>query len=202
MSVLTTSLRLAAVLTAVRCAREFTEQTLRLWSVPAGLVDDATLIVSELVTNAVLATGSTEVDPDFETLAKVPILGLQLTATKGVLLVEVWDTSTAPPELQQQYEDASSGRGLLIVAMLAAQWSYYLPEYGGKVVWAELALPSDGAHVEEVGGATGEMQAESEPLPKRTPRPPSGTGVYVHTEAQADVEMLERVLWGLQALGW
>jgi anti-sigma regulatory factor (Ser/Thr protein kinase) len=55
----TTSLRLAAVATAVRCTREFTSQTLRLWNVPPALTDDACLIVSELVTNAVLATGST-----------------------------------------------------------------------------------------------------------------------------------------------
>jgi anti-sigma regulatory factor (Ser/Thr protein kinase) len=197
-SVLTASLRLAAVLTAVRCARDFVEQTLRLWNVLPGAIDDATLIVSELVTNAVLATGSTEVDPDFETLAKAPILGLQLTAAKGVLLVEVWDTSTTSPELRQQYEDALSGRGLFLVAMLAEQWGHYLPEYGGKVVWAELALPDDGARGEAAGGVTGEMQTESKPLPKRLPRPPSGTGVYVHTEALADVAMLERVLWGLQ----
>ena len=195
MSVLTTSLRLAAVLTAVRCAREFTEQTLRLWSV-ADLVDDACLIVSELVTNAVKSTGSTQVEPDFETLAKVPIVGLQLTAANGVLLVEVWDTSTASPELQQQHEDALSGRGLLIVAMLATQWAYYLPEYGGKVVWAELALDEE-ALQRQADAAVSEAAS----LPKRVPRPPSGTGVYVHTEALADVAMLERVLWGLQGMG-
>src|SRR6266446_4405374 len=104
--ILTTSLRLAAVLTAVRCAREFTEQTLRLWNVPFRVAEDATLIVSELVTNAVTATGSVEAEPDFETLAKVPVVGLQLTAAQGALLVEVWDTTTTPPELQQQHDNA------------------------------------------------------------------------------------------------
>jgi anti-sigma regulatory factor (Ser/Thr protein kinase) len=91
--------------------------------VQPGVADDATLIVSELVTNAVKSTGSAEAEPDFEVLAKVPIVGRRLTATSGLLLIEVWDTGITPPELHQQHEDALSGRGLLIVAMLAEQWS-------------------------------------------------------------------------------
>jgi hypothetical protein len=85
-------------------------------------------------------------------LAKVPIVGLQLTAANGLLLVEVWDTSTTPPEVQQQREDAMGGRGLFLVAMLAEQWAYYLPEYGGKVVWAKLALPDDREHGDAMDG--------------------------------------------------
>jgi anti-sigma regulatory factor (Ser/Thr protein kinase) len=137
---LTNSIRLVAVVTAVASARQFTADMLKLWSVPDVLADDACLITSELVTNAVKMTGTLEPEPSPDVLAELPVIGLRLTLAHDRLFIEVVDTSCKPPELKQQYATADSGRGLFLVAMLADRWSYYRFATGGKVVWAELAV--------------------------------------------------------------
>ncbi len=198
MSTLTNSIRLVAVATAVGCARQFTADMLRLWGVPSSLADDACLITSELVTNAVCATGTLDPEPDLVTLAALPLVGLKLTLAQGRLLIEVVDASETPPQVQQQYEAAESGRGLFLVTMLAERWSYFPVETGGKVVWAELAVGSNSEGDDATADVTGEDTKRAEPLPNG--QPGSSEHVAVHTEAFADVAMLERVLWGLQRL--
>jgi anti-sigma regulatory factor (Ser/Thr protein kinase) len=190
MNTLKAELKLLAVPTAVRCAREFTTQMLERWRL-ADLVDTACLVVSELVTNAVQATGTLELEPDDATLTSLPLVELHLSIRSDVLLIEVGDTSTTPPGLQQQYEAAENGRGLFLVAMLSKEWSFYLSPGGGKVVWAAVELRRSGEWMFATDGGG--------PLPRRTP----GTALSVvagHTEAMADVAQLERVLWGLQRL--
>jgi anti-sigma regulatory factor (Ser/Thr protein kinase) len=145
---LTNSVTLVAVATAVPCARRFTAETLRQWNVSGAPIDDACLITSELVTNAVRATGTLETDPSPETLASLPHINLKLTVAQGQLLVQVADNGEEPPQMQQQYEASTGGRGLFLVTMLAERWSYYSVG-GGKVVWAELKLPQN----RERGGA-------------------------------------------------
>lgn len=198
MSTLTNSTRLVAVATAVGCARQFTADMLRLWGIPAQLADDACLITSELVTNAVHATGTLDPEPDLATLASLPLVGLKLTLAQGRLLIEVADASETPPQVQQQYEAAESGRGLFLVTMLAARWSYFPMEAGGKVVWAELAVGNSSEWDDATAGVASASQEQAEPLPEREPG--LSGHVAVHTEAFADVAMLERVLWGLQRL--
>lgn len=198
MSTLTNSIRLVAVATAVGCARQFAADMLRLWGVPGALADDACLVTSELVTNAVCATGTLDAEPDLEMLASLPLVGLKLTLAQGRLLIEVADASETPPQVQQQYEAAESGRGLFLVTTLAARWSYFLMEAGGKVVWAELAVGNSGEWDDATAGVASASQEQAEPLPEREPG--LSGHVAVHTEAFADVAMLERVLWGLQRL--
>lgn len=55
-------LQLAAVASAAGCARTFTRLTLARWGA-SDFVEDALLIVSELVTNAVNASAITEPEP-------------------------------------------------------------------------------------------------------------------------------------------
>lgn len=191
MNTLTTALRLAAVPSAVAAARSFTTDSLRLWQVPFAAVDDAALIVSELVTNAVRSGGVEALEPDDATLANAPIVGLQLTLTDGVLLIEVWDGATGVPELRQQHDDTEGGRGLFLVSILAERWGYYPSERGGKVVRAELAVSKNEEH-----DGTGTGWADGELASMGDPQLPSGVAVY--TEAVADVAMLERVIWGMQ----
>lgn len=195
---LTNSIRLVAVATAVSCARQFTADMLRLWGVPSALADDACLVASELVTNAVHATGTLDPEPDLVTLARLPLVGLKLTLAQGRLLIEVADASEVPPQAQQQYETAESGRGLFLVTMLAARWSSFPMETGGKVVWAELALVSNGERDDVRAGVADGRAKQTGPLPEREPG--LSGHVAVDTEAFADVAMLERVLWGLQRL--
>ena len=111
-----------------------------MWNVTAVAVDDACLITSELVTNAVRATGTLEANPSPETLVSLPEVELKLAVARHRLLIGVVDASSEPPLVQQRCESSVGGRGLILVADLAERWSYY-PVGGGKVVWAELELP-------------------------------------------------------------
>ncbi|MGJ3559500.1 ATP-binding protein [Streptomyces sp. INA 01156] len=94
--------------------------------------DDATLIASELVTNAVVHAG-TEVR-----------LTCRLEEESGALVVEVTDRhpSRAPhggePEAPP-YESPEHGRGLRLVAALSEAWGItYRP--GTKTVWARIPV--------------------------------------------------------------
>lgn len=133
------TLRFAAVPTAVGCARMFVRHTLHAWQCPDA-AEASALITSELVTNAVTATGTTDPHPTYAALAAVPVIRVRLSLHSAALIIEVWDVSSKPPVLQQEREDAEGGRGLLIVQRESDLWGIYFPKAGGKVVWAEVAL--------------------------------------------------------------
>ena len=93
----------------------------------AHLNDDVVLVVSELVTNAMLHT---------HTPFKVSLHGFE-----GTLLVEVEDGSpTGPVRVAAQALD-NAGRGLTIVELLSSDWGVDAHSDGGKSVWAEFDLP-------------------------------------------------------------
>ncbi|MBS2966570.1 ATP-binding protein [Actinocrinis puniceicyclus] len=134
------ALRFAAVPTAVSCARAFVRQTLHTWQRPEA-AEVAALITSELVTNAVKATGTTDPHPTYAALATVPVIRVRLVLRSTGLIIGVWDASTQTPVLQSQHPDAEHGRGLRIVHAESERWgTTYLAENGGKIVWAEIAL--------------------------------------------------------------
>ncbi|MFC9464739.1 SpoIIE family protein phosphatase [Streptomyces coelicoflavus] len=122
------------------------------------LVADALVVVSELVTNAVVHAGT-----DVE-------VGLRAEAT-GTLVVEVADRhpSRAPRggDHETPHEPAEYGRGLRLVAALAESWGItYRP--GTKTVWARLPAPgaepadgvgSGGGAGAGAGGGVGEVAA-------------------------------------------
>ncbi|MFD7505193.1 SpoIIE family protein phosphatase [Streptomyces sp. NPDC059850] len=85
----------------------------------------AELVLSELITNAIRhATGP---------------IRLQLLRDRA-LICEVSDTSSTSPHLRYATPIDEGGRGLFLVAQFAERWgTRYIP--GGKVIWAELALP-------------------------------------------------------------
>ncbi|MFE6621473.1 SpoIIE family protein phosphatase [Streptomyces sp. NPDC057740] len=93
------------------------------------LVDDAVVVVSELVTNAVVHAGT-----DVE-------LACRLEDDTGDLLVEVLDhhPSRAPRdgEVEAPYETPEYGRGLRLVSRLAESWGVTY-RTGAKTVWARL----------------------------------------------------------------
>lgn len=92
------------------------------------LVEDAGVITSELVTNALQhVPGATSYE-------------LTVSGNGGRPLIEVWDPSPRLPAMVD-LPDAEFGRGLHIVNALATMWnSYLLPQEqkGGKIVWAML----------------------------------------------------------------
>jgi anti-sigma regulatory factor (Ser/Thr protein kinase) len=93
------------------------------------LVEDVDLVVSELVTNALLHGGG-----DGPAGAAAAIR-LELQLSGGRLTCRVVDPSPLPPAPEEATETAESGRGLILVEALAAAWGWQeLPD--GKAVWA------------------------------------------------------------------
>ncbi|WP_405954300.1 ATP-binding protein [Streptomyces phaeochromogenes] len=136
---LAAALRLTAVPTAVAVSRMFVRHTLSRWQMEEQ-TDTAALIMSELVTNAVRASGITETEPKSWQITAEHVIGIQLRALEASLFVEVWDRSEGEPVKKNPTLEATSGRGLLLVDALAKRWNIYRSPVGGKVVWAELPL--------------------------------------------------------------
>ena len=114
---------------AVTEARRYVDDVLAEWEL-AGLSPVATLLVSELATNAVLHAGT-----GFE-------VRLCPTAGHGVR-VELEDGNPQLPAKRSPSEWSSHGRGLLIVDALATR-SGTAPHDPGKVVWFELRGHGEG----------------------------------------------------------
>ncbi len=138
---LAASLRLTAVPAAVGHSRMFVRHTLDRWQLTEE-TENATLIMSELVTNAIKASGITDPDPKPWQIKDEHVIGVQLQVVHGKLFVEVWDRTPETPVRQNPDFNAASGRGLLLVEAVAERWDIYRPHAGGKVVWAELPLGS------------------------------------------------------------
>ena len=130
-------LELAALPTAAPCARLHT--TLVLWEWDLGtLVQTAALVVAELVSNAVQASlGLTGSRFAGHWAPGTPPVRIWLSADEERVVIQVWDGSDRPPVPQPVEPEADSGRGLLLVGALSAEWGCYTPDKSsGKVVWA------------------------------------------------------------------
>ncbi len=137
-----TELALAAVPSAVRCSRMLVRMCLSQWGLSSRM-EDSELVISELVTNAVTATGVTEAEPRWSQLAGLATIHVRVMLFEGSIVIAVWDRNPAPPVLRQSELDSENGRGLSIVAALCKRWDYFLMDGDGKCVWAELAIQPD-----------------------------------------------------------
>jgi hypothetical protein len=124
-------LELGAFPTAPGSARGHVINMLREWGL-SGFRDVAEMIISELVTNSVLATGGVRWN------AEQPPVRMWMLGDSSLVVVLVWDAVAAVPVPREAGEADESGRGLAIVAALSARWGYYHPpgRLGGKVTWA------------------------------------------------------------------
>jgi hypothetical protein len=120
---------------------------------------DVELIVSELVTNSIAATGTFETPASYVALHDRPLntVVIRLRVSTTGLYAEVWDSATAPPVLVQADGLDEGGRGLALVEALSANWGYYYPSGApGKITWAQLEIaeaPPAGLHtLQEIGG--------------------------------------------------
>ncbi|MFI6291960.1 ATP-binding protein [Nonomuraea sp. NPDC050790] len=109
------------------------------------LTSSAQLIASELVTNAVKASGlhlPTEQDIEryglFAGVDDTSCIWIGLYPAGDGVVVEVWDGSRRPPRLTTAGFDDLGGRGLFLVDWFSDSWGYHRPTTGGKVVWARL----------------------------------------------------------------
>ncbi|MDQ7808571.1 ATP-binding protein [Amycolatopsis sp. A133] len=109
---------------ASAAARRFVDEVCAEWAVP-GYVEDAALIATELVENAVQHTNS------------APRLRLELR--RGVFSVAVSDDDPRPAVVRERLGALDAGLGLRLVARTARIWGCSRSWGGGKVVWAVLA---------------------------------------------------------------
>jgi anti-sigma regulatory factor (Ser/Thr protein kinase) len=131
---------LPSMATSISTARLHTRIILQKWRL-TSLVDDAELVVSELVTNALKASNIIPAEaryPELYDRLEVVCLCLQLLASN--LLIEVSDPKKTAPRRREVAPDDEGGRGLWLVESLARQWGTRWPRTGGKVVWAAIAL--------------------------------------------------------------
>lgn len=120
-------LHVDATTDAVPQVRRWVAETL-LGMAPPDLIDDAELVASELVTNALLH-------------GRPPVVIRIVTG--NVVRIEVEDGSRVAPVRSFARPDAMTGRGLALVSALSREWGVEQRDGGGKVVWSELGDEPD-----------------------------------------------------------
>jgi len=121
--------RLPALSASVADARGRIRARLFEWGTDPEVLDDASLVVTELFTNAIRHTDSEKIT-------------CVLQDWGAVLRLEVTDQGrgTGVPVPCTADADEEGGRGLLLVSVLSLAWGSDPADGGtGRVVWAELA---------------------------------------------------------------
>jgi anti-sigma regulatory factor (Ser/Thr protein kinase) len=110
---------------SVALSRRFVRAVLDDWGLTA-LLDEALLLTSEVVTNALLHAGTARALLEVHRLAD------------GVR-VEVTDRNPALPRVRRFSSSSGTGRGMALVEAWSRSWGT-LPSPPGKTVWFELAM--------------------------------------------------------------
>ncbi|EFL31732.1 regulatory protein [Streptomyces viridochromogenes DSM 40736] len=121
------SVTLASEAAAVPVARQIVREACAEWGMDQDAAETGTLLISEIVTNAVRHGHSHSV----RVIAEQP--------RPDRFRVAVVDKSRRMPELRIVGPDAIGGRGLLLIDTLSDRWGTDLLPWG-KRVWAEIAI--------------------------------------------------------------
>jgi anti-sigma regulatory factor (Ser/Thr protein kinase) len=111
-------------------ARNVTKTTLSQWKL-SEFYEDAAVVVSELVTNA-LRYGRSCSAPES--------LRLVLVRYQRQLICMVTDPADEAPQMQEPDYIAESGRGLHIIDAISRTWGWTPLLGGGKAVWATFSI--------------------------------------------------------------
>ncbi|MEU0941824.1 ATP-binding protein [Streptomyces canus] len=158
-------------------ARRLTRARLTHWSVCEDTCDSAALVVSELVTNAIVHTASNRVV-------------CELHDNDDLVRIAVRDEGCAPgePHPSPQRGEEEHGRGLLLVDSLCHAWGAH--EHGpGLLVWAELPRKADEPREDtgpsnDVGwGARNDLGWGARPKPVPSGEPGQGDEAEEHHRA-------------------
>jgi anti-sigma regulatory factor (Ser/Thr protein kinase) len=125
---------LGSDLHAAGVARQFTRTTLCGWGM-LGIVDNASIVVSEMLTNAIRY--GFDSPPDLGLSSRPLWLGLLGRGTS--VLCTVSDPGADVPVVKEPDYLAESGRGLHIIDSLSESWGWTPPDAAGKSVWAMVA---------------------------------------------------------------
>ena len=126
-------------LVSPRIARDFTRTTLADWELSA-LAEDATVVVSELVTNALRhglrgAPHSTQAWP-------IQLVLLRHDRRMLTAVTDPGDGVPAPSDPTDFADFAENGRGLQVVEAISSTWGWARLATGGKAVWAAFEIRS------------------------------------------------------------
>ncbi|HEY4410041.1 MAG TPA: response regulator [Acidimicrobiia bacterium] len=110
-------------------ARRFVAEQCAKWGC-GDLVEDAELVVTELVSNALI-----------HGLSRCELL---VGLTDTVLRLQVVDHGPGMPDPRSAGQGDEHGRGLLLVSMLCEAWGVETLPGGGKIVWAEIVRARPG----------------------------------------------------------
>jgi hypothetical protein len=111
-------------------ARNVTKATLVRWCI-GELYEDAAVVVSELVTNALRYGLVSDVQR---------VLRLVLVRYESQFVCMVTDPADTAPKLQEPDYIAETGRGLHIIAAMTRAWGWTPLLGGGKAVWAAFSI--------------------------------------------------------------
>ncbi len=137
---------------AVMHARRFSARTLRSWGIAAE-ADTVLLVVSELVTNALVHTQGA--------------VRVELTLAADRLRVTVSDSSPRAPAKPVVVDwESTGGRGLFLVEAVSAAWGS-VPVGGGKQVWSEIVVTRPEEDPDR--GTEPDEEPEAEPEEERKP---------------------------------
>ena len=128
MSSYTARVDLPPVLASVPLARHVTLDLLRAWG-SAHDLDDAALLVSELVANVV------------DHVEGEAALTLELSLAEAWLRISVADGSSVRPVVRELRREQPRGRGLRLIEAIADRWGAE-DHHGGKRIWFELGAPT------------------------------------------------------------
>ena len=116
-------MRLPSIPASAQAAREWVRLHLEAWNLH-GLIGDAELLVSELVTNVVRHVHEPMV--------------LCFSRRGNTVRMDVGDPSPAEPVVRLPDPDREGGRGVPLIASVAARWGTVTHPGDGKTVWFEL----------------------------------------------------------------
>lgn len=169
----------------VAVAREFVRDRLEAWEAPEHL-DEAVLVASELVTNAMLHA-RTALTLRIELRSSPPPAGA------ASVRIEVFDYNPRLPTLSPLTPEATSGRGLALIAEMATAWGME-NRADGKVVWCEIGGPRVGVDtpddcvdlsgIDDVAAAFEAIEAGG----KAEGQPSAETPMHASERGQADAD--------------
>ena len=170
-------LRLAATDSALGCAQREAWRVVHAWGLQP-IAEVVELLTRELVSVALGRNGRMS-RARYRDLLGVRLVGLRFQFVPEGLVIATWDSDPRPPRFGRPGSGHRDEGELYFVPMLAKAWDFF-PSAGGKVVWAEVAIPPPG----------------DRQLPGRTQHPTHQPRLTTIT----DLDLLKRVRDGLRQL--